>query len=151
MFIRYTCLATILAFGANCSQIDSGGVYNNYSYGMGDASWTVELQSSTGEFAVTFLTDGLTALTCGCDPYILQPGTVATLSGSMGADYGAFGSGTVNGIGSQLGFKGRSSSGEFVETSIQLTSSPFTMGTGTFFVPFTMTGQLEAMDESHNL
>jgi hypothetical protein len=121
-------------------------VFNNYSFGMSDSPWTVLMASSAGNYGVQFSTDGYTVLACtSCDPYLPLPGTEATISGGMVADFGASGTATIGSVFyPAVSFKG-AISGVLYASSIQLQSSSFVMNPGDYAVPFTMTGVLYAL------
>jgi len=137
------------AMAAYPSTIGSGLMLTNYSFGMSDAPWAIQLTSGPGipHYSVQYSTDGSTTLHCSnCDPLFPAQGTVASISGLTFSDFGEQGSATLNGVlFPSISFMGMVSS-VFYRSGISFTSASFTMAPGVFDVPFSFTGNLYAID-----
>jgi hypothetical protein len=121
-------------------RIDSGTIITN---GLGEPStWNANISSASGNYSVTFSPFAATTLSCVLCPIIL-PGDVVTVSSiESAADFGSGGQATIGGIvyptlifdAAGLGIN-----------SVMTLSTSFIAGVpGTYLVPFTMTGVLQA-------
>jgi hypothetical protein len=139
MLHRLLCFLAI-AIPVLAGTIDSGTIITS---GLGEpATWNVDISSASGDYSVKFSPTAATTLSCVFCP-IIQPGDLVTItSTASAADFGSGGQATIGGtFYPALIFD---AAGLGINSVMTLSTAFIAGGPGTYVVPFTMTGVLQA-------
>ena len=120
--------------------IDSGTIT---TLGLGEpATWSVDISSANGNYSVQFSPIAATTLSCVFCPIIHSGDFVTIAATESAADFGSGGQATIGGtVYPTVIFD---AAGLGINSVMTLNTSFTAGGPGTFIVPFTMTGVLQA-------
>ncbi len=132
----------LLYFFAIATPVLAGTIDSGTIISLGFSTWNVDISSTGGNYSVMFSPFAHGTLSCVFCPTIVPGDLVTISSGASAADSGSGGQGTMGGIFyPALIFD---AAGLGINSAMNLSTSFLAGGPGTYLVPFTMTGVLQA-------